>query len=40
MFYYCRAMLIGHFTMSYAFFVFLFWLPTFFKEKFPDAKVT
>ena len=32
-------MLAAHFAEGYTFFVFLFWLPTFFTENYPQAKV-
>ena len=32
-------MLAAHFTNGYAYFVFLFWMPTFFHEKYPTAQV-
>ncbi|XP_067935706.1 voltage-gated purine nucleotide uniporter SLC17A9-like [Watersipora subatra] len=32
------AMLAGHFANGYTYFVFLFWMPTFFHEKYPTAQ--
>ena len=34
-----RSLIIGHFCENNAFFILLSWLPTYFHENFPDAKV-
>lgn len=34
-----RSLLVGHFCENNAFYILLSWLPTYFHENFPDAKV-
>ena len=40
LFYCFRSLIIGHFCENNAFFILLSWLPTYFHENFPDAKVS